>query len=242
MKIRDKLQNIHNELFFLLPRLAKINVTNFNLLPNQIDKIVVKKNKIRDYLSKSIQEVTQDDLNSVTSIGEYAFNEYINLTSVIIPDSVILIGDSAFKNCTSIASITLPFIGDSLDNPNNTKFGYIFGTSNAYVPTSLKEVIITAPCKTINNYAFSDCTSLTSITIPDSVISIGKNAFFRCTSLKNVYLNSINPPTLGDTGTIPSTTTIHVPVGSGDAYKSATNWSYYSTRIVEDIVIESSTE
>ena len=83
--------------------------------------------------------------------------------------------------------------------------------------------------------AFYYCTSLQSVTIPDSVTSIGNSAFSACNNLTDIYLNPTIPPSLGDTYTIPNTTTNHVPIGSGDAYKSATNWSYHSDRIVEDI-------
>ena len=57
----------------------------------------------------------------------------------------------------------------------------------AYIPVgNLKEVVINGGTS-IGNWAFSGCTSLTSIEIPDSVISIGEDAFYNCTGLKNVY-------------------------------------------------------
>ena len=89
----------------------------------------------------------------------------------------------------------------------------------------------------IGNYAFNGCTSLTSVTIPDNVTTIGNYAFVACSRLRHIYLRPTIPPSLGHTNAIPAITTIHVPVGYGDAYKTATNWSYYSDRIVEDIAI-----
>ena len=50
----------------------------------------------------------------------------------------------------------------------------------------------------------------------------------------NIYLNSTTPPTLSDSISIPDTTTIHVPVGSGEVYRNATNWSYYADKIIEN--------
>lgn len=79
---------------------------------------------------------------------------------------------------------------------------------------------------------------LKSITIPDSVTRIGNRAFSHCSQLTDMYLYPTTPPTLDNDYSIVKTTTIHVPIGSGDAYKSATNWSNYADKIVEDIMIE----
>ena len=84
---------------------------------------------------------------------------------------------------------------------------------------------------------FRDCSNLITVTIPDNVIEIVRGAFYKCINLTDMYLYSTIPPTLGSTDTIPTTTTIHVPIGSGDAYKNATNWSSFADKIVEDIEI-----
>ena len=131
--------------------------------------------------------------NSVTSIGNYTFNGCSGLTSIEIPNSITSIGESAFYRCSNLASITLPFVGNGSDQ---THFGYIFGASSypdnsKYVPTSLKEVIITGGTS-IGYSAFSGCSNLTSIEIPNSVTSIGNSAFYCCSSLTNVEIpNSV---------------------------------------------------
>ncbi len=128
----------------------------------------------------------------VTSISDYAFENCSSITSVTIRDNVTRIGVGAFEGCYNLTSITLPFIGEGIDGTDNTHFGYFFGASSyhvngSYVPSSLKEVIITK-AGSIGDYAFDNCDSLTSVTIGDGVTSIGYAAFYDCNSLTSVTI------------------------------------------------------
>ena len=136
-----------------------------------------------------------------------------------------LIKDSMFYRCMDINNI---IISNGVTQINQYAFYECEKLENIEIPNSIT---------IIDFYAFGYCKSLKNITIPNNVITIGNNAFLGCESLTDIYLNPTTPPSLGLTGSIPSTTTIHVPIGSGEAYKSATNWSYHSDRIVEDIEI-----
>ncbi|MBQ4111586.1 MAG: leucine-rich repeat domain-containing protein, partial [Clostridia bacterium] len=129
--------------------------------------------------------------DSVTTIGGYAFSDCSGLTSITIPDSVTSIGSGAFYK-TNLTSITLPFVGASPDGTSNTHFGYIFGDryssdNGNSVPSSLKTVVITGG-SSIGYNAFSNCTSLTSVIIPDSVTTICNYAFLNCTSLTSITI------------------------------------------------------
>ena len=134
-----------------------------------------------------------------TYIGGGQYKGWDKLVSVTIPNSVTSIGQSAFDGCSSLQELTLPFVGGS--ETKNTFLGYIFGASEysespKYVPTSLKKVTITK-ATSIGDYAFCGCGSLTSITIGDSVTSIGSSAFRGCSSLISITIpNSV--PSIGD--------------------------------------------
>ena len=129
---------------------------------------------------------------NVESIGTEAFKDCAALTSVAVPENVTSIGLGAFGGCGKLESITMPFVGQNLDGTGETHFGYIFGAQSYSdnkntVPESLKKVEITK-AESIGNYAFSGCSGLTSIVIPDSVTRIGSSAFSNCVSLTSITI------------------------------------------------------
>lgn len=121
-------------------------------------------------------EVSNEEV-TITDCSESA-------TSVTIPATidgypVTKMAFSAFYNCTSLISVTIP---DSMTSISYSAF---------YNCTSLTNVNIGNSVKSIDDYAFRDCTSLKSISIPDNVTSIGNSAFDNCCSLTSVNITDV---------------------------------------------------
>ena len=138
----------------------------------------------------------------VISIENGAFQKCSGITSVIIPESVTSIGSSVFSNCSSLTSVTIgssvksigsgAFNGTALyNNKNNWENGVLYvGNWLISANNSLSgDYIIKDYTSGIVCYAFSDCSSLTSITIPNSVTSIGDYAFRNCSGLTSVNIS-----------------------------------------------------
>ena len=157
-----------------------------------------------EYVPLSLKKVIIEDGDNIDT---YAFYECVNLVNVTIADSITNIGKGAFEGCDKLESITIPFVGASINETENTHFGYIFGASkyydyddndkidygNAYyVPSALRTVVITGGTS-IGEHAFSNCYNLTSVTIPDSIIYIGAWAFYDFNAVTIFCKTAIKP-------------------------------------------------
>ena len=176
--IPDSVTSIGSGAFSNCTSLKSIEVSGNNKSYSSADGVLFNKDKtelITYPAGKTDSEYVIP--NSVTSIGYSAFKNCTSLTSVTIGNSVTSIGNEAFYGCTSLTSVTVP---DSVTSIGDYAF------CNC---TSLTSVTIPDSVTSIGYSAFRGCTSLTSVTIPDSVTSIGDAAFSDCTSLTSLTIS-----------------------------------------------------
>ena len=114
--------------------------------------------------------------NTITSIGNYAFQGCNRLMSVTFPSGLKSLGAYAFQNCAKLVSVTLP---DGLTSIGDYTFNRCFKLESVTLPNSLTS---------IGNHAFSFCDLLTSINIPTKVTDIGACAFLNCGLLTSLEL------------------------------------------------------
>ena len=161
--------------------------------------------------------------STVTLIYQKTFNNCTSLTSVIVPDLVTLIDAEVFNNCSALTSVTIGAAVTTIGSSNfqqsplttvvmktgSVVFSTVFSGINTIttvtfdysgiVPanacvsrTSLTSVTISNTITSIGQSAFSGCTFVTTIAIPDTVTTIGDSAFADATNLAAVTLGS-NP-------------------------------------------------
>ena len=120
--------------------------------------------------------------DSVQRIPAYFAYNKSSLTSLTIPNSVTTIGTKAFYNCSDLTTLNFNAI-------NCNDFDY---NNHPFTSCPISTINIGDSVQRIPGYFADDRTSLTSITIPNSVTSVGESAFNNCTSLTTLNFNAIN--------------------------------------------------
>ena len=153
-----------------------------------------------------------EKIYQVTAIGSSAFSSCYSLSSVSIPSSVTMIGNSAFEG-SSLTSVTIP---NSVTSIGDDAFSRCSSLTSITIPGSVTN---------IGSYAFHNCSNLTSITIPGSVTSIGRYAFSGCNKLSSVKVEWDNPVNISsNVFSNRGGVMLNVPAGTKAAYEAADYW------------------
>lgn len=190
--------------------------------------------------------------NAVTSIGDNAFYGCSNISTITIPSSIESIGCDAFKNCSNLTIVNISnlahwcnnisFIGESSNPLTYAHHLFLNGEE-------IKDLVIPENVTCISSWAFSGCSSLTSLTLHDNMVNIGSGAFCNCPRLKHIYVTSQIPADCSGTKTFFCTydyarsnydvydyAVLHVPMGTKEEYAAAYEWRYFA-KIKEDLDI-----
>jgi len=173
------------------------------------------------YSDESVYSAACDSTSAITKSDVYAgSSSYEDIKEVIIGDCVTSIGDEAFEECYKITAVTIP---NSVTSIGDATFSKCSALSSITIPSGVT---------LIDNYAFENCPRLTSVTIPNTVTSIGYSVFEGCEGLESVTIEATTPPTLGNNAfNYTNDCPIYVPSASVNAYKAASGWSTYASRI-----------
>lgn len=151
---------------------------------------------------KILASIVKEGLTyTVDEIGNWAFNDCTNLTSITIPDGVTTLGYRAFWGCSNLASVDIPIgvcsifdeaFSECANLEKVTMPGHLdkLGEFAFYGCSNLISIEIPEGVKTLEAFAFYGCSTLESIVIPNDVTLIGDDAFAWCTGLRSVTIPS----------------------------------------------------
>ena len=155
------------------------------------------------FLRTGLTTLDLSDYSKLTTIDKMAFRSNENLTKVVLPDQMTVLGNSLFNGCTKLSSVHLPdsltAIGDELfdgctaltkiEIPDSVETIGTKSTAYCFRKTGITEFTIPANVKIIQGI-FTDCTHLTTVKLHAGVTEIVGSAFSGCTALKSVYVPS----------------------------------------------------
>ena len=142
---------------------------------------------------------------TVTSVGPCAFESTMEITGIVLPETIMNIGTNAFYDCLKLESISIPgtiaSIGSSAFANTSIRSVELTGTFESipeysFANASIERIVLPASVKTIGKGAFAGCGELQEAVLGDNVAIIAANAFKECKKLKSINF----PDGLADIG------------------------------------------
>ena len=127
----------------------------------------------------ALKNVIFEEGSKFNTLNGFAFEGCTSLASITLPDTVVNLGGSAFRN-SGIESFTIPAAVTTMNT-------YIFAGC-----TSLKSIVIEEGITSLPNYMFQNCTALETVVLPASLTTIGTHDFEGCTSIRRLYLPNLS--------------------------------------------------
>ena len=177
--IPSSVTSIEEDAFYGCSSLANINVDEYNKNYISIDGILYNKDKSELICYPAGKQDTSFSVpNSVTIIGQDAFKGCSSLTKITIPTSVRMIRGYAFSGCSSLTSIKIP---QGVNKILGGTFNGCYSLTNITIPDSVTSIGV---------LAFSKCSSLKTITIPSNITNIDYFAFEGCEGLQSIKISN----------------------------------------------------
>ncbi len=219
----------YNNLTWTLSTAGVLTISGTGAMANWESTLDIPWYKHRESILSAVIE------EGVTSIGDAAFFNCKNLPTITIPQNITHIGDNVFVGCNGLTSIVVDqnnknysssSDGVLFDKDQKTLMRFPAGKSGSYA------YVIPNSVDSIGEYAFQNCTGMSSVTIPKSLKSIGWNGFDNCSGLTSITSNAVTPPDCGEGDDrfdkVDKDIPVNVPEGSVEAYKEAPGWSEFT--------------
>ena len=146
------------------------------------------------------------------------------------PTQSAVISASAFKNNTTITSVTFP------ENVTSIEGQAFMGC------TALTDIVFPDNLTVISSYAFKGCTGITDIVLPPALTSIGVEAFYGCSSLAYVLCRPLTAPALGSDGFTNCAPGLQICVPNLGSYNTKDFWNNYNTKLTRCKFLDESDE
>jgi len=164
----------------------------------------------------SLNETAYTINDNTRIITARAFANCEQVIALVVPDSVIYIGNECFNGCDALTNLTIPFVGESYLGKENKTFKFIDNDANMAIKnvtvtkevelaaeafgncSSIESITFTDTLKIIGNFAFTDCSALSSVHVEESLEKVGSNIFKNCSSLvlnMNTYVRYLSSDT-----------------------------------------------